>query len=218
MAYFATVRRVLFHDTMAYGTHHFLTNFKFQCEAREHLFFGHVLDAAPADRAAYEDLVLLTHEAYSRNLAAVPVGDVVAVLLTIEPEGNSRFRFCFRAVRRDGTPVSCGFQTIVCLSKTSGEPVAVPASFEHFGTILRERLCMPSFTERTLSGLNMQGIFDEEAVALGIAVAREPGASRIVPNARDVPLRVGIRAPRRHHRAGAGHGAPRCPLRRSGPS
>ena len=38
--FYALPYRVLFHDTMAYGTQHFLTNFKLQCEARERLLFS----------------------------------------------------------------------------------------------------------------------------------------------------------------------------------
>src|SRR5260370_8386048 len=81
MGVFAWPYRVLFHDTMAYGTHHFLTNFKFQCEAREHLFFKHWM-ATPEARAESEDMVLLTHEGYTRNLPPVAVGDTVAILPT----------------------------------------------------------------------------------------------------------------------------------------
>jgi len=40
MAYFAMQYQVLFHDTMAYGTHHHTVNVKFQNIARETLLFG----------------------------------------------------------------------------------------------------------------------------------------------------------------------------------
>src|SRR4029077_10988706 len=83
MGYFAWPYRVLFQDTMAYGWHHFLTNFKFQCEARENFLFQ-VLLATPEGRAECEDLVLLTHDGYSRNLAPVPVGETVGILLSHE--------------------------------------------------------------------------------------------------------------------------------------
>src|SRR3989442_712164 len=71
LGYFILPYRILFHDTMSYGTHHFLANFRFQCQAREELLFGHVL-ADPAARASCDDLLFLTREGYCRNLA--PVG------------------------------------------------------------------------------------------------------------------------------------------------
>ena len=67
MAFFAMPYRVLFQDTMAYGSHHFLTNFKFQCEVREHFFFSHIIDRHPED-PDLRNLMLLTQEGYTRNL------------------------------------------------------------------------------------------------------------------------------------------------------
>src|SRR5829696_3601010 len=110
MAYFAMPYRVLFHDTMAYGSHHFLTNFKFQCEVREHFFFGQVIDPN-RDNKDLQDLLLFTQEGYSRNLAPVSVGEKVGILLSIEEPTLSSLRFCIRVVRHDGKPVCCGFQT-----------------------------------------------------------------------------------------------------------
>jgi acyl transferase domain-containing protein/acyl-CoA thioesterase FadM len=178
--YFATPFRVLFHDSMAYGTHHFLTNFKFQCEAREQFFFGEVIEHTPEAKAAFDEIVLLTQQAYSRSLAPVAVGETVGILMSYEDPTLSSLRFCFRVIRRDGTPVACGFQTIVCLSQKTQELVSPPAALLRYQPLLLERLESPSFSERVLAG-QMRAIFDEESIALGKAVAAEPnGGHRFV--------------------------------------
>ena len=43
MAYFATEYTIHFDDTMAYGSHHFLTAFKWQCASREAFLFGELV-------------------------------------------------------------------------------------------------------------------------------------------------------------------------------
>jgi hypothetical protein len=53
---------VRFEDSMAYGTHHYLTNFRFQCIARETLYLAEAADGTlphEEDRAAIR---LLTTE------------------------------------------------------------------------------------------------------------------------------------------------------------
>jgi malonyl CoA-acyl carrier protein transacylase/acyl-CoA thioesterase FadM len=169
MGYFAWPYRVLFHDTMAYGGHHFLTNFKFQCEAREQFFYTCLLDTEEA-RAESDDLVYLTHEGYSRNLAPVTVGDTVGILLSLEEVSGSSVRCCIRVVRSDGTPVCCGFQTLVVMNR-SGQIVPGPERFRRFGPALREKTATPSFSERILGGTGLRHIFDEEAIRLGQAAA-----------------------------------------------
>jgi acyl transferase domain-containing protein/NAD(P)-dependent dehydrogenase (short-subunit alcohol dehydrogenase family)/acyl-CoA thioesterase FadM len=165
MGVFKWPYRVLFQDTMAYGWHHFLTNFKFQCEAREHLFFQYWL-TSPEARAENQDLVLLTHEGYSRNLAPVGVGDTVGILLTQEDAGPSSVRMCFRVVRSDGAPVCCGYQTLVSTNRAGA---IIPASKEmrRFGLAFREKLTEPSFAERVTSGLGLDRIFDEASIKAG---------------------------------------------------
>jgi len=178
--YFATSFRVLFHDTMAYGTHHFLTNFKFQCAAREEFLFGEVIKDDPQSKAALDEIVLVTQQAYSRNLAPVAVGETVGILLSYEEPTASSLRFCFRVVARDGKPVSCGFQTMVCLSRRTQAPVSPPSALLKYNSVLLERLEKPSFSERVLAG-QLRDVFDPETVALGKGVAvREEGGNRIV--------------------------------------
>lgn len=182
MAYFALSHRVLYHDTMAQGTHHFLTNFKFQCEAREHFFFGRIADATPDGRALLDEINVVTLDGYARSLAPVEVGDTVGILLSVEDRTPSSLRFCFRIVRRDGVPVSCGFQTIVTTSRRTGAVVVGPDAIARAAAPLTERLRRPSFQQRVLAGGSAtQGVFDETVVRAGVAAAKgfEPG---IVPD------------------------------------
>ena len=169
MGYFAWPYRVLFHDTMVYGGHHFLTNFKFQCEARENLFYTCLLDTEEARRES-DGLVYLTREGYTRNLAPVTVGDTVGILLSLEDVSTSSLRCCFRVVRSDGTPVCCGFQTLVVLNR-SGQIVPGPERFRRFGPALREKTSTPSFCERVVAGTGLKHIFDAEAIRRGQAAA-----------------------------------------------
>src|SRR5437588_5532412 len=127
MMFYVTPYRVLFHDTMAYGTQHFVTNFKFQCAAREHLLFAEIFDHCTVDeRRAFDDIVLLTLDAFSRNMNGVPLGERVAVLLSVEDSAFSSGRFCFRVVGQRGQPVACGFQTVATVSAKTRQPIAVP--------------------------------------------------------------------------------------------
>jgi acyl transferase domain-containing protein/NAD(P)-dependent dehydrogenase (short-subunit alcohol dehydrogenase family)/acyl-CoA thioesterase FadM len=191
MAFFAMPYRVLFQDTMAYGSHHFLTNFKFQCEVREHFFFALITDPNPDDKAL-QDLVLLTQDGYSRNLAPVFVGQRVGLLLTIEEHTRSSVRMCFRVVRQDGKPVCCGHQTMVCTSRQSGNVILAPPPLLYACAQLREKLRGPSFQERVLSGGSaLKAIFDEEVIQLGTAVAHESGF-RLAPDIiKPPPLHTG---------------------------
>lgn len=173
MAFFVLPYRVLFHDTMAYGSHHFLANFKFQCLAREQMFFEHVVDASEAGRRDHDDLILLTQQAYSRNLAPVEVGRKVAILTSVEEVSRSSVRFCFRVVRDDGEPVSCGFQTLVCISRRSRDLVPAPPSILRGAELMPERLTEPDFAARVLSG-RLRRVFDPPVLALAAAVTGAP--------------------------------------------
>ncbi|MCB9794626.1 MAG: SDR family NAD(P)-dependent oxidoreductase [Alphaproteobacteria bacterium] len=196
---FAYRHRVLFHDTMAYGSHHFLTNFKFQCLAREHLFFGHLVPSSEDGRRTHEEHVLLTREGYTLNLAPVAVGQRVLVLVTAEDITAASVRFCFRVVREDGAPVCAGYQTMVTVDARSQRPVAAPAGIRVFGERLAEPLREPGLAARLHSG-RVEEIFPEALRALGASLARAeqapdegtflpfPEARRAVDPARPVLL------------------------------
>src|SRR6056297_3435164 len=113
---------------MAYGSHHFLTGFKFQCEARESFLFGDRVFDLPGVKAALDRVHLLTSDAYSRNLRATKLGDRVAILLTLEEWGQASARFCYRVIDANGDAVSAGFQTLVCADAKTGMPTSLPAA------------------------------------------------------------------------------------------
>ena len=100
---------------MAYGSHHFLTNFKLQCLAREALLFLREKGGGEPWRKQLEGVELLTQQGYARNLRPVGLGDWLSILLSAEKLSYGSFRLCFRVVTEDGSPVTCGFQTIVCI-------------------------------------------------------------------------------------------------------
>src|SRR5262245_41069418 len=180
MPFFAMPYRVLFDDTMAYGSHHFLTNFKFQCEAREHFFFQEVVERSSEGKAVRDDILILTQQGYCRNFAPVQVGERVGILMSMEEQTASSVRMCFRVVRFDGVPVSCGFQSLVCMSRRTGEIISAPETLVRALARLREKLFAPSFRDRVLAGTSMQELFDREVIELGVAIARETG-SKFVP-------------------------------------
>jgi acyl transferase domain-containing protein/NAD(P)-dependent dehydrogenase (short-subunit alcohol dehydrogenase family) len=166
--FYLITHRVLFHDTMAYGTHHFLSNLKFQCEAREHLLFAEILErCSPEERRAFEDVAFLTLDAFSRNLRGAAAGERIAILLSIEEPTLSSVRFCFRVIGKEGQPVACGFQTVATVSIRTRQPVAAPAALRRYGNILRERLSLDNFRSRLLAG-NLTAIFSGYAVNAAI--------------------------------------------------
>ncbi|BBM87372.1 type I polyketide synthase [Candidatus Uabimicrobium amorphum] len=174
MNYYVVPYQIYFDDTMAYGTHHYLTNFKFQCIARESLLFSDTRGLqATTLQQQLDNVVLLTQEGYSRNLAPVAVGKAVAILMTYEDLGRSSVRLCFRVVRYDGVPVCCGFQTIVCSSK-QGELVAFPQEMlQHFTKYPLEDTLAPDFKDKVLHGKTTT-LFPEDVCAVGKEMANLP--------------------------------------------
>jgi acyl transferase domain-containing protein/NAD(P)-dependent dehydrogenase (short-subunit alcohol dehydrogenase family)/acyl-CoA thioesterase FadM len=177
MNFLAIQYRVLFHDTMAYGTHHFLTNFIFQCQARERLFFREIVDGSSDGPQMLENFLFLTQEAYARNMNSLGVGERAVVLMSVEEITAVSVRFCFRVLRHDGTPVSAGFQTVVAVAKETGRPTAPPAWMRSYGVRIRESLTSPTFADRVLSGRTRE-LFDAGTVAL----ARQVGSERSFPS------------------------------------
>ena len=132
MAYFAMQYQVLFHDTMAYGSHHHMVNFKFQNIARETLLFEGKLDGQPSWQEQLKNVLVLTRDAYSLNLAPVPLGGKVGILLTYEDPTLCTVRLCFRVIDNRGEPVSCGYQTMILLHKDTHEMVPAPPLLTKF--------------------------------------------------------------------------------------
>jgi acyl-CoA thioesterase FadM len=180
MAFFTLPYQIHFEDTMAYGSHHFMTNFKFQCALRETLLFNTRPDDSGAWKTEMDSVVMLTHQAYSRNLAPVELGRRVGLLMTYEEPSLSSVRLCFRAIRDDGVPVSCGFQSIVCLDARTQAVTAAPrvlsCNVETTGPAsLLEPPAEETFYERVLKGgSRVPALFSDEVVAVGRHVANAP--------------------------------------------
>jgi len=167
--FFALTYRVLFHDTMAYGSHHHAVNFKFQNLARESMLFAEDPPGNPAWKEQLRDLILLTRDAYSLNFAPVMLGEKVVILMSYEEPTRSTVRLCFRVIREDGQPVSCGFQTMICMNKDTQELVHAPPMVTRFldpmaPSTLLEPLTDPSFRQSLLSGGAVAKVVFPEAV------------------------------------------------------
>jgi len=178
MPYFAVPYTIFFEDTMAYGSHHFLTNFRFQCIVRETLIFEYLLGQAPQAAAEFADVVMLTREGYSRNYAPAMLGERVAILLSFSDPTRSSIRLCIRTVRADGEPIAAGFQTIVFAGR-KGDLLPFPRILDAFtgsNLDLSERLIDPPFSECVVAGVGLATIFNKEARALAHSVCA-PGAA-----------------------------------------
>jgi len=181
MPYFGMSYQILFHDTMAYGSQHHMTNLKLQNVARETVLFASRVDGRSVWQEQLKDLVMLTREAYSLNLAPVELGQRVAVLLTYEDPTHSTVRLCFRLVRFDGTPVACGYQTMVLMDRNTQALVGPPPMLAQYldtqrENSLLERLVEPSFGERARGGGRLfNSIFPAEVRALGAHLASQDG-------------------------------------------
>jgi acyl-CoA thioesterase FadM len=180
MPFFAMQYRVLFHDTMAYGPHHYLTNLKFQNIARETVLFESSADPLTGRSEQLENIVMLTREAYCSNLAPVNVGEKVAILMTYSDPSRSTVRLCFRVVHQCGQPVSCGYQTMVLMHRETHELVPAPPFLAQFLNADAERnliepLTQPNFADLARSGSSgVRHIFPESIRNLGKTIANAP--------------------------------------------
>jgi acyl-CoA thioesterase FadM len=183
MPYFAMQYQILFHDTMAYGSHHHMTNFKFQNVARETILFETSVNGVRCFDEQAKDIVMLTREAYSLNLAPVWLGRKVGILLSYEEPSRSTVRLCFRVVDQAGTPVCCGYQTMIMVHKDTHELVPAPPFLVDFLKVESERnliepLTSPGFAESLKAGSTaVKRIFPESIRQLGKAVANAPRRS-----------------------------------------
>jgi len=172
VAFFAMSYRIHFDDTMAYGSHHYVTNFKFQSMLRETLLF-HSADLLERGREELQSMIILTAEAYSRNLAPVSLGARVGLMLSYADPTRSSVKLCFRAVRADGEPVSCGYQSIVCVDRSGAMPVPAPSAMRGHIEVegpenLLERPHERSFMERAIQGGKaVESLFDPDVVRVG---------------------------------------------------
>jgi acyl-CoA thioesterase FadM len=183
MPFFTMQYQILFHDTMAYGSHHHMTNFKFQNVARETILFETSVNGVRCFDEQAKDIVMLTREAYSLNLAPVWLGQKVGILLSYEDPTRSTVRLCFRVIDETGQPVCCGYQTLIMMSKDTHQLVPAPpflAGFLDDGVErnLIEPLTNPCFAETAQAGgAGVKRIFTESIRRLGKAVASAPRKS-----------------------------------------
>lgn len=183
MSFFAMQYQVLFHDTMAYGTHHHMVNLKFQNIARETLLFESRTPSGEEWFSQLKDIVMLTREAYSLNLTPVGLGGKVGILLTYEEPSRSTVRLCFRVISAEGHPVACGYQTMVLMHKDTNDLVPAPSLLSQYLDAqnernLLERLTSPSFADRAKAGgPAIKHIFPEAIRAIGAKIAGTPRRS-----------------------------------------
>ena len=180
MAYFTTQYQVLFHDTMAYGSHHHMTNVKFQNIARETLFFESKVDGTVGWYEQMKDILVLTREAYSFNMAPVGLGEKVGILLSYEAPTRSTVRLCFRVMNQRGERISCGYQSLIMLDKDTHHLVPAPTLLTQYldparGYSLVETVANPSFVEQVHAGSKaVKDLFPAEVCALGRHIASAP--------------------------------------------
>lgn len=183
MPFFAMQYQILFHDTMAYGSHHYMTNFKFQNIARETILLETSSNGHRCFDEQAKDIIMLTREAYSKNLAPVWLGQKVGILLSYEEPSRSSFRLCFRVVEQEGQPVCCGYQTMVLIHKDTHELVPAPPFLVSYLDVeakrnLIEPLTSPNFAELAISGsAGVRKIFPEQIRLLGKSIANAPRRS-----------------------------------------
>lgn len=180
MPYFAMQYQVLFHDTMAYGSHHHMVNFKFQNIARETILFETKVNGQKDWQEELKDVLVLTREAYSLNLAPVGLGEKVGILMTYEEPTLCTMRLCFRVIDQRGQPVSCGFQSMIMMHKDTHEMVPAPRLLTQYLNAeaewsLLEELRDPSFAERARAGSKeSKRIFPDSIRRLGESIANSP--------------------------------------------
>ena len=186
LAYFATEYTIHFDDTMAYGSHHFLTAFRFQCAARESLLFGERVFDVAGVRDALDHIHLLTADAYARNLNPARLGDRVAILLTLEDWARASARFCYRVISAQGQPICAGFQTLICADSLGGSPIPLPPPLREALEGLREieeLKTRESFRDRVLAGgTKVDSLFGdaERQTAIQYLVERYP-SPKVIP-------------------------------------
>jgi hypothetical protein len=123
---------------------------------------------------------VLTRDAYSLNLAPVPLGGKVGILLTYEDPTLCTVRLCFRVIDDRAEPVSCGYQTMILLHKDTHEMVPAPPLLTKFLSAkseisLLEGLKNPSFAERAIVGSReVKNIFPESIRRVGESIANSP--------------------------------------------
>ena len=177
MSFFASEYTIHFDDTMAYGSHHFLTAFKFQCSARETYLFGDRMFDQPGVPEALDQVHLFTADAYSRNLNPLVLGDRVVILLSLEDWGRVSVRFCYRVISKEGTPICAGFQNMICADAKTGLPIPLPKpiwdAMQSMSEI-EEPAANETFRDRVLAGgSKVESLFGRKEILTAKEFLRE---------------------------------------------
>lgn len=166
MAYFVSEYTIHFDDTMAYGSHHFLTAFKLQCASRESFLFGERIFDQAGVKEALETVHLFTADAYARNLSPAKLGDRLAILLSLEEWGRVSARFCYRVLGQAGQSVCVGYQNLICADPVSHLPMPLPVPLQQALDAVREieeRETADTFRSRVLAGgSKLESLFTDE--------------------------------------------------------
>ena len=196
MSFFATEYTIHFDDTMAYGSHHFMTAFKFQCAVRETYLFGEHIFDLPGVPEALAGIHLFTSDAYSRNLNPLILGDRVAILQTLEDWGRASVRFCYRAISEKGVPICAGFQMMICADAKTGNVIPVPDPlWNAMRSIpeIEEPTSEKSFRDRALTGgEDLNYLFGQREIQIATQYLKEryPKPSVIGGEVSERPLSI----------------------------
>ncbi len=193
MHYFATPYTIHFDDTMAYGSHHFLTGFKFQCAARESLLYGELIFDQPGVPEALDQIHLFTADAYSRNLRPTFLGDRVVILISLEEWGRVSTRFCYRVLGKDGQAICAGFQSMIVADANTGQPIPLPEPLR-IAFDAQRRIQEPDdgnlFRDQVLAGVDAtEKLFTDDIrrLAMDYLVQRYPAPKVIGPQTPQTP-------------------------------
>src|SRR5680860_1123278 len=110
-------------------------------------------------------------------MGPVVLGEKVGVLMIFEAPTRSTVRLCFRVVREDGLPVSCGYQTMVFMNKDTFELEPAPTLVAQYldtknEYCVLEKLQNPSFADILKEGGSVASkIFTDQMIDLGQYIA-----------------------------------------------
>lgn len=116
--------RIRFVDTDASGRIHYTAMFRY-FEAAEFEFLR-------CQGVAYQDF---SSHSFPRvhvecdYKGATQYDDLLTIGVTVAHVGNSSFTYAFAAKSVDGRDIASGKITVVCLSKATGKPAAIPDAF-----------------------------------------------------------------------------------------
>ena len=116
--------RIRFVDTDASGRIHYTAMFRY-FEAAEFEFLRH----RGVAYNEFPDYGFPRVRVECDYKGATQSDDLLRIGVTVAKVGNSSFTYSFRATSPDGRDVAHGSITVVCLSRVTGKPAAIPGAF-----------------------------------------------------------------------------------------